>query len=464
MKRSGRYSFFALCTWLAIAATPAAAESKTSATPLLIRNATLVDGTGDAPKSGIDILVVNGKIASVGPKLAAPARTKIVDATGKFVTPGLIDAHVHLHFPTLFQLTEDERAKVIAHTPKAFLYNGVTTILNVSSPKDWIIAQRQAQRDGRLVAPRIYALGHSFTPEKGWGSRHGGALSDAAAARAKAEEYVASNLDGFKIVIEDGLGSHGTHVEMPEDMLFAIVDVAKANAMKMYVHAMNLHEFKRAVAIKAQSVIHGLEDPLPEGDSLIADMVNNNVAIVHTASLFRSFLGPDPRVGANLDDPVLVGSVPAFMLAKMRSVAFMDEEKALFSKASMMDAYAWAREHNPNICENIGKMHRGGVKTAVGTDAGGTVGYNFQGYNTPWEVKILTECGLTPMEALVAATRNGAEVIGVADTLGTVEPGKIADMLILSADPLQNIENIRAIEWIVQDGKLHPRNEFAYRP
>ena len=107
-------------------------------------------------------------------------------------------------------------------------------------------------------------------------------------------------------------------------------------------------------------------------------------------------------------------------------------------------------------------MHSNGVKIAVGTDAGGTVGFNFQGYNTPWEVKILTECGLTPMEALVAATRNGAEVIGIADQLGTVEPGKLADLLILSANPLENIENIRQIELIILNGQVHSRNEFAY--
>ena len=148
----------------------------------------------------------------------------------------------------------------------------------------------------------------------------------------------------------------------------------------------------------------------------------------------------------------------------MRDPAFVQKERELFVKASLVQAYDWAESANPVFCDNIGKMHQGGVRIAVGTDAGGTVGYNFQGYNTPWEVKILTECGLTPMEALVAATRNGAEAIGVGDRLGTVEPGKIADLLILSANPLDDIANIRAIDWVVQDGKLNSRQAFAYRP
>jgi imidazolonepropionase-like amidohydrolase len=107
-------------------------------------------------------------------------------------------------------------------------------------------------------------------------------------------------------------------------------------------------------------------------------------------------------------------------------------------------------------------MHEAGVKLATGTDAGGPVGYNFQGYNTPWELELFVECGMSPMEALVAGTRNGAEVIGVQDRLGTLEPGKWADLLILEADPLENIRNVRKIESVIQAGKVHDRDAFAY--
>ena len=92
------------------------------------------------------------------------------------------------------------------------------------------------------------------------------------------------------------------------------------------------------------------------------------------------------------------------------------------------------------------------------------MGFNFQGYNLPWEVKLFVQAGMTPMEALVAATHNGAMVIGVEDQLGTVEAGKLADLLILSDDPLDDIENIRKIETVVYKGKAYPRSEFAYQP
>ncbi|MDZ4729834.1 MAG: amidohydrolase family protein [Xanthomonadales bacterium] len=430
----------------------------------LIRNTTVIDGTGQPPLEHVDVLVVDDRIAAIGHDLDATTHTTVIDGTGKYVMPGLIDTHVHLQFPIVFQLTPEEKAAVVDHTPKAFLYNGVTTVLNVGSPLEWILEQRRAQKEGRLVAPRIFATGDGFKPEKGWGSRHGGALGSPAQARQMALDYVAARVDGFKVIIEDGLGSQGTHVEISPEMLQAIVEVSRLHDVPMYIHAINLHEYHRAADVMPRAIMHGMEDPLPAGDPLLEKLLANSVYVVPTVSLFESFLRPDPRAGFALEDPVLEASLPRFLLDNMRREAFMDEEKALFSEASHMDAYAWARQALPNFRENVRIMHQAGVKIAVGTDAGGTVGYNFQGYNTPWEVKLLVECGLTPMEALVAATRHGAEVIGVADQVGTVQVGKFADLLVLSANPLDDIENIRQIEWVIQNGQPHRREDFAVAP
>ena len=434
-----------------------------ASTTTLIRNTTGIDATGQPPLERVDVLIVDDRITAIGPGLAATKAT-VIDGTGKYLMPGLIDTHVHLQFPIVFQLTPEEKAAVVDHTPKAFFYNGVTTVLNVGSPLEWILERRQAQRDGALVAPRIYGTGDSFKPEDGWGSRHGGALASPAEARQMALDYVAARVDGFKVIIEDGLGSQGTHVEMSPEMLQAITEVSRQHDVPMYIHAINLHEYHRAADVMPRAIVHGMEDPLPDGDTLIDKLLANSVYVVPTVSLFESFLGPDPRAGLALKDPALEATLPPFLLDNMRRQAYMDKEKELFSQASHMDAYAWARQAIPHFRENVRLMHQAGVKIAVGTDAGGTVGYNFQGYNTPWEVKILVECGLTPMEALVAATRHGAEVIGIADRVGTVEVGKLADLLVLSANPLDDIENIRQIEWVIQNGQPHRREVFAVAP
>jgi imidazolonepropionase-like amidohydrolase len=128
-----------------------------------------------------------------------------------------------------------------------------------------------------------------------------------------------------------------------------------------------------------------------------------------------------------------------------------------------MEPYAWAERAVPIFKATTAAMHRAGIPIAVGTDAGGPVGYNFQGYNTPREVELLVESGLTPMEAIVAATRRGAELLGAADRLGTIAPGKLADLLILSASPLDDIANLRRIEHVMLEGTFYPREQLAVK-
>lgn len=438
------------------------AGNQESGNDVIVKNVSLIDGTGADLQAGVDIRISRGRIAEIGPRLSASSGTDVIDGTGKYVIPGLIDAHVHLDAPVVFQLTPEEKTEVVTHTPKAFLYNGVTTVLNLSSDIDWIFEQRSAEREGRLVSPRIYAMGRSFTPEGGWGGRHGGALADAKAARLRALEYVDRDADGFKVVIEDGLGATGSYVRMDEEMMMAIRGVAQEHNIPIYSHAINLDEFHLAVEMSSRAIVHGLEDPIPVGDSILQDMHDRNIAFVPTQSLWESFLRHDDAA-ADLDNSTLRNSVPHFLLDYMQDSAYRSEETRRFLAVARMPVYEWAEEKIPVFRENILKAHQAGVLIAVGTDAGGPVGYNFQGYNTPWEVKLLVQAGMSPMDALVAATRNGAIVIGEEDQLGTIEVGKLADFLVLTENPLDDIENIRDIETIVYKGTAYPRQEFAYQ-
>ncbi len=434
-----------------------------SGSELIITDVTLIDGTGSEPQAGVDIRIADGRIVEIGPDLSASSGAETIGGSGKYVIPGLIDAHVHMDAPIVFQLTPEEKTQVIENNPRAFLYNGVTAVLNVSSKVDWIFEQRQAEREGRLLSPRLYVMGRSFTPVDGWGSRHGGALADADDAVARAREYISRGTDGFKVIIEDGLGASGTYKRMSEEMMMAISKIAHENNVPIYTHAINLDEFHSAVAMLSTAIVHGLEDPIPPGDTILQDMVDNNVMFVPTHSLWEAFLRHD-EAAADLNDPILRDSVPHFLLDYMQDPDYRAEETRRFLAVADMPVYKWAEDKIPVFSENILKAHQAGVIVATGTDAGGPVGFNFQGYNLPWEVKLFVQAGLTPMEALVAATLNGARVIGVEDQLGTVEAGKLADLLILTANPLDDIENIRQIETIIYKGKAYPRMEFAYQP
>ncbi len=423
---------------------------------LVIRGATVIDGTGAPPRPNVDVLVREGRIVAIDPTLNAPAGTSELDARGAWVVPGLIDVHVHLDAPMVFQVTEEERTRILDHNPLAFLYNGVTTVLNVSATPEWIFDLRAKQRDGRVLAPRIFATGRSITPDGGWGSRHGGALTDAPTTRAVVKRYAEMGADAIKIIIEDGLGHSGTYAEMSDEMLRAAADEAAKARLPVVVHAINLHEYRRALRIRPRAIIHGLEDLVPPGDTLIAELKDANVFVAPTLSLWESFNSHE-RHPERFDDPALHGSVPPFLLAAMRRPDYRAVERKRFLEVARMDAYTWADARMTVFMANTLAMHRAGVRVAVGTDAGGPVGYNFQGYNTIREMELLVDAGLSPMDVLVAATRTGAELIGVSDRLGTLAPGKLADFLILEANPLTDIRNVRRVRTVVLGGIPHQR-------
>ena len=429
---------------------------------VLITNVNLIDGTGADLQLDVDVRISQDRITEIGEDLSIFDRTMVIDAKDKYMIPGLIDTHVHLDAPVVFQLTANEKAEIIEHTPKAFLYNGVTSVLNVSSEEDWIFSQRDMERKNTLLSPRIFAMGRSFTPDGGWGSRHGGSLASKDEALAKAQDYIERDTDGFKVIIEDGLGASGTMIRMSDEMMMAISKIAKEHDIPIYSHAINLDEFHSAVKISSKAIIHGLEDPVPEGDSLWQEMRDNNIAFVPTQSLWEAFLRYD-EAAEDLNDSILRASVPHFLLDYMQNPRYKEEETNRFLAVAEMAVYRWVEDKIPIFLDNILEAHKAGVILSTGTDAGGPVGYNFQGYNTPWEVKLLVQAGLTPMEAIVAATRNGAIVIGIEDRLGTIEIGKLADLLILSGDPLEEIENIRKIDTVIYKGTVYPREEFAYK-
>ncbi|HXI03984.1 MAG TPA: amidohydrolase family protein [Candidatus Saccharimonadales bacterium] len=443
---------------------PALAENGT----LVISNATLIDGTGAKERPKVTILVRDGLIVRVvdAGEAVIPDGTHIVDATGKFVIPGL--ANMHVHYGTGGLVPFDSHT--VDRTLRQFLFYGVTTIFNLGATGgslEDVLHLRALQREGRLVGPHIYATGGLLTvpgshpiatimhlPEGAdaktydWSKRGVWVVRTPEDVRRIVERLAAAGMDGIKIVIESGPGIFGdNHPQMPPALVAASVDEATRHGLSVFAHATSIDELEEALASHVRGVMHIVDDPGPPSDKLLEVMAEQGTYYVPTLSAFiwTSTWGPPSQV---LTDPFLKSGVEARVIKSL-------VESPLAPTGPPSDKeWAWRR----GMLQALEKAHAAGVRIAGGSDTANP--FVFPGYSMHEELALMVEAGLTPMEALVSATRRAAEMLHAEDTFGTVEPGKRADLLILGSDPLKDIRNTRTLEAVIQNGRIIDRSSL----
>ena len=445
--------------------TPAAEQ-----TELLLTGATLIDGTGAPPRAGTSILVRDGRIAAVTPDgdLEPPEGATVLDAAGKYVIPGLADTHVHFSLGAPLPRRPDETEEVLARE----LYYGVTTILQLGATDgstDSIQALRERRAAGSLEAPSIYGTGGHLTLQGTHpvytifppaGREAADALAAATpmsepvnlypmglgisfvrteeAARKAVRERAAGGMAAIKITVESGPTPFGDdHPQMSVEMIRAIVDEATRHGLRVFAHVSSRDELEATLAGGAAGVVHAPQnEPLPDA-ALAERMAAAGFVMVPTLSLFSE--PPD------LGDPFLLATAS-------------DEEIAALTRPDFVEGVRQRWEccaPFADLLANVGMLHERGISIALGTDTGNA--YVFPGYSVHRELELLVRAGLSPMEALEAATRHAAEMIGAEDDFGTIEPGKRADLLVLGADPLQDIRNTRSIEIVISEGRMIDR-------
>ena len=438
------------------------AEDESGEAALVIKGATLIDGTGSAPREDSIVVIRGNKIESVGGgETAVPANAEIVDASGKFLVPGLIEAHGHLMSTNGFGLSDEQKKVALANNPRAFLYNGVTTLVNLSSPDfDWIVNHRAQERAGTIVSPRIFAGAEHFTAPGGWGGRHGGGVTESEEVEERLKNYFAADIDLVKVIYENGLGASNVFPRMDQELMALVAERCREAGVPLMIHAMDIKEYRDAVAVTPRAIVHILEDALPADDPLPADIAAGNIFVTPTLVLFESFYRylDEPELW---ESPALKASVPDFVAASLQSPENIEKATARMDGILKMNSVQWARDTLATMRENTKRFFDAGVKLTVGTDAGGAVTHSLQGYNLPREFEILVQSGLSPMDAIVAGTRNGAMMVGAEDQLGTIEAGKLADIVVLNRNPLDDIRNLRDIEVVILNGRMLERSELA---
>ena len=446
---------------------------------VLIQNARLIDGTGAAPRPGMSILVRGGYIAAIGPDVTAPD-APVLDAGGATVLPGLVDAHVHVgvvpgsgqrHDPP-----ELERNLRRQHL-RGYLACGVTTILDTHIDPE-VARDIQAWLAAGHPGPRFLTLGPGFvTP--------GGYLSDSAPSVTTANDVEAQfgRLDsvgavGVKIFIERGFGLRPVWPIHSPEIRVAIVRAAAARGLPIYVHAEREDDMTVALDMGARAILHGGFYDAAPSEAFVQRMTGSRAYLMTTFSLMDAqSMEFHPE---RLDDPLFRGTVSVHELATARDPAsgrFLAQAqigmaeplvprflRGLVARFALTEA-AMARRLASSQ-RAVQKLWAAGVPIVAGSDSGNWPidPYHFHGPTTLREIELIGQAGLSRMAAIMAATRVPAEMLGLANEIGTVEVGKRADLVVVHDDPLRDLRALRTIEWTIKDGTAHTPAEWMRQP
>lgn len=442
---------------------------------LMIRNARLLDGTGAAPRDGVSIAIRDGRIVAIGPDLPAAEGVPVLDAGGRTVLPGLIDAHVHFAAAPggAFRGDSDAtRRELNRKHLRAYLASGITTVLEPGSPEATVREIEQMIAEG-APAPRYLTTGPMITVPGGYpGTDLHGPVKSPAEVRQKLDLIQSLGGVGVKIAVE----SLGGLAPYPPDVLDAILSGARERGLPVYAHATAPQDQATALGYGVRAIMHSpmgghwmgqFLTPSDLSDEQVERMVKSGAYQQTTFSILDAW--PNHYDTARLADPSVQLVVPELELETARNP---DATRYFFSQLIGSQA-GWTPEfvrpyvarllfRKTNLDEgleysqrNVAKLYRAGVPIVAATDAPSIwplAMYNFHGPQLAREVELLGAAGLPPDAALAAATRTPASMLGLDAEIGTVEVGKRADLVIVDGDPQKDLRALRNVRWTVHDG------------
>lgn len=439
--------------------------------PFALAGATLLDGTGGPPVRDAIVVLRDGRIACAGPRGACAIEpdVEVVEAAGKWIIPGLVDAHVHYsqtgwadgrpdaldvreRFP--YERTVAELASHPERFYRAYLCSGVTATFDVGGyPWTWAL---RAAADTSTRAPHVAAAGPLLSARDHWvnvpGERQFLYMADDSAVLAGARFLVANGTDAVKIWYLVGRTSPDT--ARFKHLLRVAAREAEAPGKPLIVHATGLWQAKDALRAGAKLLVHSVYDE-PVDEEFLELARRTGTIYTPTLTVFDGYR----QLRARRFQPARYDL--ACVDPATRAKAFLtDSLPGAPSPEEQARADRELAERYRLMLANLKRVHDAGIPVAMGTDAGNPL--TLHGPSAFLELDAMQEAGLTPAEVLVAATRNGARAMGRLQDFGTVEAGKVADLVVLDGDPSADIANVRRIALVVRGGEIWTRRELAF--
>jgi imidazolonepropionase-like amidohydrolase len=442
---------------------------------------TVIDGTGRSIP-GATVVVTGDRIACVGSaaECPVPADATRIDATGRFITPGLVDAHVHfsqtgwvdgrpdgLPAPAIYPYAQTARA--LRANPerwfRSYLCSGITAVYDAGGHPWTTRLHARAERDP--MAPHVRAAGPLITHA----GRSALDVDDEIytflpmATSADVQSSVATLVRlGAQAVKVWYLAPPAPRRDELDARLMEVGAAARTAGLDLIVHATGLREAKVALRAGAVLLVHSVEDE-PIDEEFLRLLTANRAAYAPTLTVGRNATRANVAIGLGLrfpiDDPGRC--VDADTVAKIANV---EPLRPLIPEPRRAVDVAFARleavgARAARIAENLRRVHASGNLIVVATDAGNPL--TLHGPSIYQEMEAMQAAGIPPAEIVAMATRHGARAMGREGDFGTIEAGRIADLLVLAEDPRRDVRAFRSLTDVMRAGRLHRRSDLAQR-
>jgi imidazolonepropionase-like amidohydrolase len=363
---------------------------------IVISNGTLIDGRGGEPVVDCLVVVKDGKIWDLGQvgKFKLPKGVQVYDAKQGYILPGLIDTHVHISN---------------AKSMEPFMLAGVTTVRDLGGPTGIMLARKWTRSP---VEPRLLIAGPIITvpggyPVPAWGDKVAKTITNPRDAEIVVDGLIEDGVDVIKVAITEGMDKEPWPTLTMEEIK-AITATAHKHGVKVVAHILRAKDARRAIEGGVDQLGHDVIDELPQ--DLIMTMVNKNIVLIPTLNI---------------------------LLHEVEDSSQLSEQQI--------------KEAKENLLLNVKRFSAMGGCVALGNDYG-VVGIAM---GLPLEELLsLQEAGLTPTEVISAATLNAAQALGKQNEIGTLEPGKVADILVTARDPLQDLHNLASVKGVLFKGEV----------